>query len=80
MSQSGGYFLTMVTGHRDQSSNRTRIEYRRLLTDIFVGKLMRQADTLGLVLDRFAIHNSMLELFYDGFVDGVTLDPGQSVL
>ena len=80
MSQSGVYFLTMVTGHRDQPSNHTRLEYRRLLTDIFVGKLMRQADTLGLMLDRFAVHDSVFELFYDGFVDGVTLDSGQLAL
>lgn len=80
MSQSGVYFLTMVTGHRGQPSYRTRVEYRRLLTDIFVGKLVRQADTLGLMLDRFAIHDSVLELFYDGFVDRVTLGTGQLAL
>jgi hypothetical protein len=41
---------------------------------------MRQADTLGLMLDRFTVHDGMLELLHNGFVDGVTLDRGQLML
>lgn len=67
----------MVTGCRSQPLNHTRIKYRRSLTDVFVGQLMRQTDTLGLMLDRFAVHDSMLELIYNGFMDGMTLVPGQ---
>ena len=41
---------------------------------------MRQTNSLGLMFDRFAIHNSVLELLHDSFVDGVTLESGQLVL
>lgn len=47
------------------------------LTDVFVGQLVRQAYTLRLMLDRFAVYDSVFELLYNCFVDGVTLDPSQ---
>lgn len=42
-------------------------------TDIFVGELVRQPNTLWLMLHRFAVHNRLLELFDNGLVDRVTL-------
>jgi hypothetical protein len=34
---------------------------------------MRQAYALRLVLHRLAVHDGMLEVIYDGFVDRMTL-------
>ena len=41
---------------------------------------MRQADTLGLMFDRFAVYNGVLELLNDSFVDRMTMEHGQLVL
>lgn len=46
---------------------------RRRLTDVFVRKLVGEADSLRLVLDRLAIDDGALELLDDGPMDGVTL-------
>lgn len=69
----------MVTGCKISIRDTLRSDIAVPLTDVFVRKLMRQADTLGLMLDRFAVHDGVLELLHNGFVDGVTLDPGQLV-
>lgn len=45
-------------------------------TDIFVRKLVREADPLWLMLDRFAVHNGVLELLDDRLVDRITLRDG----
>ena len=75
MSQSVIYFLTMVTGRNVSKGDTLRSDIAISLTDVFVGKLMRQADTLGLMLDRFAVDDGVLKLFHDGLMDGVTLEP-----
>lgn len=43
------------------------------LTDVFVCELMRETHPLRLMLHRLPVHYRVLELFYDGFVDSVTL-------
>jgi hypothetical protein len=43
------------------------------LTDVFVGQLVGQAHTLRLMLDGTTVNNGVLELFDDGFVDGIAL-------
>lgn len=45
------------------------------LTDIFVRKLMTETNALRLMLDRLPIHNSMLELFKDCFMNCIALKP-----
>lgn len=47
------------------------------LTDIFISQLVRQPNALRLMLDRFAIYNSNLELLGNGLVNGVALGVGQ---
>lgn len=42
-------------------------------TNILVGKLVRETDTLGLMLDGAAVHDGVLELIFDCAVNGVTL-------
>jgi hypothetical protein len=42
-------------------------------TNIFIGKLVRKAYTLGLMLAGFAVDDSVLEVVYDRLVDRVTL-------
>ncbi len=49
------------------------IELWERLTDVFVSQLMRETNTLGLMLDRLTIHDGMFELFYNRFVDCVAL-------
>jgi hypothetical protein len=73
MSQFVIYFLTMVTGHIISTGYAQGFDSAAQLTDVFVGKLMRQANTLRLVLDRFPVHNSVFELFDNGLMNGVTL-------
>lgn len=46
---------------------------RSVLTDIFVGKFVAQPDSLRLVFDGAAVHDSMFELFHDRFVNLITL-------
>jgi hypothetical protein len=46
-------------------------------TDVLVLQLVRQSDSLGLMLNRLAVHNGRLELLDNGLVDGVTLKPHQ---
>ena len=65
----------MVTGCKVSTKNTLRSDNAVQLTDVFVGKLMGQSDTLRLMLDRFSVYDGVLKLFYDGLVDGVTLDP-----
>lgn len=43
------------------------------LTDVFVGKLMCQANSLWLMLHGFAIDDGLSKLVHDGFVDSITL-------
>lgn len=43
------------------------------LTDVLVSELMAQSNSLGLVFDRAAIHNGVLELLQDGLMDLITL-------
>lgn len=43
-------------------------------TNVFVGELVRQTDSLRLVLDGFAVDDGRLELLCDAPVDGVALD------
>ena len=45
----------------------------RVRTNVFIGKLVRETDALRLVLDRAPVHNSLLELLLDRFVDRNTL-------
>lgn len=44
-------------------------------TNIFIGKLVREAHALRLMLDRFAVNNGVLELLNDRLVDRMTLRP-----
>lgn len=41
--------------------------------DIFIGELVGQADTLGLMLDGLSVNDCSAEVIDDGFVNGVTL-------
>lgn len=43
------------------------------LTDIFVRKLVTESYALRLVLHGLAVNDSLTELLYDRFVDGVAL-------
>lgn len=45
-----------------------------LLTDVFVFQFMAEPNSLGLVLDGFAVDDSRLENLRDTSVDGVTLN------
>jgi hypothetical protein len=45
-------------------------------TDIFIRKLVRETNPLRLMLDRFAVHNGVLELLDDRLVDRITLCNG----
>jgi hypothetical protein len=42
-------------------------------TNIFVGEFVGETHALGLMLDRFAVDDSVLELLNDRLVDRVTL-------
>jgi hypothetical protein len=42
-------------------------------TDIFISQLVRETDSLWLMLDGLAIDNGHLEMLYNRAVDGVTL-------
>lgn len=44
-----------------------------ILTDVLIGKLVGQTHPLRLMLHRLSIHDRVLELFYDGFVDSIAL-------
>ena len=48
----------------------------RGLTDVFICKLMRESDSLRLVLDRLAVHDCKFELLHNSLVDGITLTSG----
>ena len=43
------------------------------LTDILIRHFMSEANALWLMLDRSAVHNGVLELLYDRFVDCIAL-------
>lgn len=45
----------------------------RALTNVFICKLVRKANSLRLMLYRLTIHNCMLELLHDGLVDSIAL-------
>jgi hypothetical protein len=68
------YRLTIVTGWYVSnfiplnSSHRNRVQ-----TNIFVAELVSKAHALGLMFDRFAVNNGVLELLHDRLVDRVTL-------
>lgn len=64
--------LMIVTGV-DQSIHPSSPRPKESLTDVFVRKLMGEPDSLWLMLHRSSIHDGLLELLNDGFMNGVAL-------
>lgn len=46
---------------------------QKVLTNVFIGKLVGEAHALRLMLDRFTVDDGVLELLNDRLVDRITL-------
>jgi hypothetical protein len=62
----------MVTGPSVSSQCPLR-SVTGIRTDILVGKLVRESHTLRLMLARFPVNDSVLEVVHDGLVNRITL-------
>jgi hypothetical protein len=49
--------------------------WNQILTDIFICEHVRKTHTLGLMLDRLAVHNGVFEILDDRLMDRMTLPP-----
>lgn len=57
----------------ETGNNMIKSDRKWALTDVFVGEFVGQADPLGLMLHRPAVHDRGLELGDDGLVNGIAL-------
>jgi hypothetical protein len=67
------YRLTIDTVAQSAFKSIVALEIQRSLTDIFIGQLVRKADTLRLVLHGATVHDSVLEVVLNSAVNGVAL-------
>ena len=65
------YHRFMIVTADNENGMRRWIIWR--LTDVFIGKFVGQTHPLRLVLHRLSIHDRVLELLHDSFVDSIAL-------
>lgn len=73
ISISDGLFYSKTLAMPSPETAGVGIAASLVLTDVLVFQLVAQTDSLGLVLDRFAVDNGGLEHLRDTSVNGITL-------